>query len=100
MVTALYIDHRALNQVEIGSPQLLSIRTLLSKIVFDLVTSRSRGKDVRKGSFDLLRVSAPGVLGALDSFPGHLFQFAGIEENAQELDKPAQLCPHPPARPH
>ena len=36
----------------------------------------------------------------LQPFPSHLLQFFGIEEDAQKLDKPPQLCPDPPARPH
>src|ERR1035441_9163117 len=42
----------------------------------------------------------PSASIAFDPFPCHLFQLAGSEEYPQELDKPAQFRPHPPAGPH
>src|SRR5450759_1636227 len=70
---AFCIDNRALHRVEIGSPHLFTIRTLLSKVGFEPVTSCSGGKDVSESGPDLLWVSAPSALVALYPFPCHLF---------------------------
>src|ERR1035441_3050178 len=98
--SALFIDHRPLHRVEIGPPHLFAFCAFLSKVGFEPVTLCSRCNGVSESGLDLLGMPPPSTSVALYSFPCHLLQLAGNEEYPQELHKPAQFRPYPPAGPH